>query len=54
MVNECFGYVDGLALKIKQPTLTELLRDAGAYVSRKGFFALNYQAIYVMYTRKYY
>jgi hypothetical protein len=43
--NGCFGSVDGLAVKIKQPTLTELLRDAGAYFSRKGFFALNCQAI---------
>jgi hypothetical protein len=43
--NGCFGSVDGLALKIKQPTLTELLRDAGAYFSREGFFALNCQAI---------
>jgi hypothetical protein len=44
--NGCFGSIDGLALKIKQPTLTDLLRDAGAYFSRKGFFALNCQAIW--------
>ena len=43
--NGCFGSIDGLAIKIKQPTLTDLLRDAGAYFSRKGFFALNCQAI---------
>ena len=28
--NGCIGALDGLAVKIKRPTLTELLKDAGA------------------------
>jgi hypothetical protein len=41
----CFGALDGLALKIKRPTVTEGLPNPGAYYCRKGFYALNCQAI---------
>ena len=41
----CIGAVDGLAIKIKQPTATKELTDPGAYYCRKGYFALNCQAI---------
>ena len=41
----CFGALDGLAIRIKRPTRTEKLRDPGAYYCRKGFHALNVQAI---------
>jgi hypothetical protein len=43
--NGCIGALDGLAIKIRRPTLSEWLKDAGAYFTRKGFFALNCQAI---------
>jgi hypothetical protein len=43
--NGCIGALDGLAIKILRPTLSEWLKDAGAYFTRKGFFALNCQAI---------
>jgi DDE superfamily endonuclease len=41
----CFGALDGLAIRIKRPTKTASLRDPGAYYCRKGFHALNVQAI---------
>ena len=41
----CIGALDGLAIKIKRPTLTDTLRDPGAYYCRKGFHALNVQGI---------
>lgn len=39
------GPLDGLALRIRSPKLTEV-SDPGNYYCRKGFFALNVQAIY--------
>ena len=39
-----FGALDGLALRIKSPTLSEVA-DPGNYYCRKGFYALNVQAI---------
>ena len=40
----CFGAIDGWLVKIKCPTLLEV-NNPGKYMSRKGFFALNVQAI---------
>lgn len=41
----CIGALDGLAVKIKCPTLCNLIPDPGNYFCRKGFYALNVQAI---------
>jgi hypothetical protein len=41
----CFGSLDGLVLKIKRPVITKDLPNPGVYYCRKGFFALNCQAI---------
>jgi DDE superfamily endonuclease len=41
----CFGALDGLAIRIKRPTKSQSVRDPGAYYCRKGFHALNVQAI---------
>jgi DDE superfamily endonuclease len=41
----CIGALDGWAVRIKRPVPTNNLRDPGAYFCRKGFFALNCQAI---------
>jgi hypothetical protein len=43
--NGCFGALDGLAIRIKKPTRSSTLPDPGAYYCRKGFHALNCQAI---------
>ena len=40
----CFGSIDGWLVKIRCPTLREVA-NPGKYMSRKGFFALNVQAI---------
>jgi hypothetical protein len=45
--NVCIGALDGLAFKISRPTPSKWLKDAGAYFTRKGFFALNYQVIWI-------
>jgi DDE superfamily endonuclease len=39
-----FGALDGLAVRIRSPTLKEV-SDPGNYYCRKGFYALNVQAI---------
>jgi DDE superfamily endonuclease len=39
-----FGSLDGLAIRIRSPTLKEV-SDPGNYYCRKGFYALNVQAI---------
>ena len=44
--NGCIGALDGVVLQIKRPSLTEILRDPGAYFCRKEYFALNCQAIF--------
>jgi hypothetical protein len=41
----CIGALDGLAVKMKCPTLSDLIPDPGNYFCRKGFYALNVQAI---------
>lgn len=41
----CIGALDGLAVRIKRPTLSRSLPNPGAYYCRKNFFALNVQAI---------
>lgn len=39
-----FGAIDGLAIRIRSPSLKEV-PDPGNYFCRKGFYALNVQAI---------
>ena len=41
-----FAAVDGLAMRIRSPKLKEV-SDPGNYCCRKGFYALNVQAICV-------
>jgi hypothetical protein len=45
-----FAAIDGLAVRIRSPTLKEVA-DPGNYYCRKGFFALNVQAICDKYKR---
>jgi hypothetical protein len=42
---KCIGALDGIAIKIKCPVTSNLIRDPGNYFCRKGFYALNVQAI---------
>ena len=42
---KCIGALDGVAVKIKCPPVSELIGDPGNYFCRKGFYALNVQAI---------
>ena len=44
ILSGCFGAIDGWLVKVKCPTLVEV-RNPGKYMSRKGFFAINVQAI---------
>lgn len=37
----CIGALDGLAIKIKCPTMSNMIPDPGNYFCRKGFYALN-------------
>jgi hypothetical protein len=39
------GAIDGLAIKIRCPTLSDEIADPGNYYCRKGFYALNAQVI---------
>ena len=41
---KCVGALDGVAIKIKCPVTSNLIRDSGNYFCRKGFYALNIQA----------
>lgn len=41
----CIGALDGVAVKIKCPIASDVIRDPGNYFCRKGFYALNVQAI---------
>ena len=41
----CIGALDGLAIKMKCPIISNDLPDPGNYFCRKGFYALNVQAI---------
>ena len=41
----CIGALDGVAVKIKCPVASDVIRDPGNYFCRKGFYALNVQAI---------
>ena len=41
----CIGALDGMAVKIGCPTLSEFLKNPGAYFCRKGYYALNLQAM---------
>ena len=45
-----FAAIDGLAVRVRSPTLKEVA-DPGNYYCRKGFFALNVQAICNKYKR---
>jgi hypothetical protein len=42
---KCIGALDGIAIKIKAPSYSNIIPDPGNYFCRKGFFALNVQAI---------
>ena len=42
---KCIGALDGVAIKIKCPVASNLIRDPGNNFCRKGFYALNVQAI---------
>ena len=42
---KCIGALDGVAIKIKCPVASNLIRDPGNIFCRKGFYALNVQAI---------
>ena len=44
ILNGCIGAIDGWLVKIRCPTLAEV-PNPGKYMCRKGFFALNVQAI---------
>ena len=39
------GVMYGWLVRIKYPSLRDSVRNPGAYFSRKGFYALNVQAI---------
>ncbi len=41
----CIGALDSDAVKIKCPVASDIIRDPGNYFCRKGFYALNVQAI---------
>ena len=41
----CFGALDGVAIKIRCPPLSDVIPDPGNYFCRKGFYALNAQVI---------
>ncbi len=41
----CIGALDGLAIRIKCPSLSKVISDPGNYFWRKNFYALNVQAI---------
>jgi hypothetical protein len=41
----CIGALDGVAIKIRCPTVSDIISDPGNYYCRKGFYALNVQAI---------
>ena len=41
----CIGAIDGIALKIRCPSPSDRVPDPGNYYCRKGYYALNVQAI---------
>ena len=41
----CIGAIDGMAVKVRCLTLTQFLRNPGAYYCCKGYHALNLQAL---------
>ena len=41
----CIGALDGVAVKSKSPCVSNMIQDPGNYFCRKGFYALNVQAI---------
>jgi hypothetical protein len=45
LFKSCIGALDGVAIKINNPTVYNLISDPGNYFCRKGFYALNVQAI---------
>jgi hypothetical protein len=46
IINGCIGALDGVAIRIRSPTIIQdNVTDPGNYYCRKGFFALNMQAI---------
>jgi DDE superfamily endonuclease len=46
IINGCIGAIDGIAIRIRSPNIIrDDVPDPGNYYCRKGFFALNAQAI---------
>jgi hypothetical protein len=45
VIGGCIGALDGWVVKIKKPSPRDGVRNAKSFYSRKGFFALNVQAI---------
>jgi len=45
IIGGCIGALDGWVVKIKKPTRKDGIRNAKSFYSRKGFFAVNVQAI---------
>ncbi len=47
----CIGGLDGVAIKIKSPTISSLIPGTGNYFCCKGFYALNVQTFWNKYKR---
>ena len=45
VIGGCIGALDGWVVKIKKPSARDGVRNAKSFYSRKGFFAVNVQAI---------
>lgn len=45
ILGNCIGAIDDVAIKIKSPCVSSMIQDPGNYFCRKGFYALNVQAI---------
>jgi hypothetical protein len=45
VINGCIGAIDGWVVKIKKPSKKDNIMNAQSFYSRKGYFAVNVQAI---------
>ena len=45
VINGCIGALDGWVVKIQKPSLKDGIRNPQSFYSRKGYYALNVQAI---------
>ena len=45
VMNGCIGALDGWVVKIKKPTRSDGVNNPKSFYSRKGYFAVNVQAI---------